>query len=381
MSLGGRAGPMEVQCHLAEFRQRRGLSAADLARRVGVQRQTIYSIESGTYLPNTALALQLARELEAGVEELFVLPATVASPAQPIHASVIAASPVPAGTPVRLAQMGERWLAFPQENLPCFLPDADGVLAKQAKTSRPAPVLAAGGADDPEGRLLIAGCDPALGLLAAASMASAGVRVLPVSACSGTAIEWLRQRYVHVAGCHIEDPETGEFNVPAVQKLLPGEDLMVLTFAEWEEGFVVAPGNPLGLREAGDLANARVRLMNREAGSGSRALLDELLHKAGLAGRRVNGYATVAFSHLAAARAVFEGSADCCIATSSAARTFQLDFVPLRRERFDLVARKEILHLPGLRALFDVLQRKSLRRKLETLAGYDTSKSGNKVID
>ncbi|MCW5962591.1 MAG: helix-turn-helix domain-containing protein [Bryobacterales bacterium] len=372
---------MEVQCNLAALRQRRGFSAAELARRVGVQRQTIYSIESGAYVPNTAVALLLARELEVGVEELFALPAASPSPAAPIAASVVSASQVKAGMPVRLARSGERWWAFPQENLPCFLPDADGMVTKPAKASRPAQVIAAGEVEEAEDRLLVAGCDPALGLLAAASMASAGVSVLPVSACSRTAIEWLRQRYVHVAGCHIEDRATGEFNVPALLKMLPGEDLLVLTFAEWEEGFVVSPGNPHGLREAGDLANPKVRLMNREPGSGSRALLDELLRKAGLGARRVNGYGHVALSHMAAARAVFEGQADCCIATSSAARAFQMDFIPLRRERFDLVARKEHLHLAGMRALLDALQRQSLRRKLETLAGYDTRRSGCKVID
>src|SRR5690606_10836312 len=125
--------------------------------------------------------------------------------------------------------------------------------------------------------LVVAGCDPALGLLTAATEDIAGSSVLPVAACSKDALQWLRKRWVQVAGCHLEDPASGEFNLPALRKLLPGEDLCVFTFAEWEEGFVVREGNPMGVREVADLLNPKLRYLNRESGSGSRALLDQLL--------------------------------------------------------------------------------------------------------
>lgn len=370
-----------MQCHLADFRQRRGFSAAVLAKRVGVQRQTIHAIEAGSYVPNTSLALLLARELEVTVEDLFHLPSGLPQQPQPIRARIVTESPVSPGAHVRLARLGETWLGFPQNAAPTFLSDADGIVTQGGNPGKLARVQTVSVQETADDLLLVAGCDPALGLLAAAAVSVAGIRVLPVSACSQTALGWLKNRYVHVAGCHIEDRSTGEFNLPALKKCMPGESLTVLTFAEWEEGFVVAPGNPLGLREAGDLANPAVRLVNREAGSGSRALLDSLLATAGVSGANVNGYRTIAASHLAAARAVHQGHADCCIATSSAALVFQLDFLPLRRERFDLVFRKEYMHLPAVRALLDALHRQSFRRKLESLAGYDTARSGNKVID
>jgi len=119
-----------------------------------------------------------------------------------------------------------------------------------------------------------------------------------------------------------------------------------------------------------------VRFVNREKGSGSRALLDRLLTAAGLPGKNVAGYERVAYSHLAAAYFVLTGDADCCLATRSAARTFQLDFVPLRSERYDFVMRRETLALPATESFLDVLQRASLRRKLEVLAGYDTAQTG-----
>jgi putative molybdopterin biosynthesis protein len=116
--------------------------------------------------------------------------------------------------------------------------------------------------------------------------------------------------------------------------------------------------------------------MNRESGSGSRALLDTLIRTAGFALKAVRGYDHVAFGHLSAAHSVLAGEADCCIATRSAAQTFGLDFVPLCSEQYDFVLHRETLRLAAVEALFDALQRATLRRKLETLAGYDTSQTG-----
>jgi molybdate-binding protein len=119
-----------------------------------------------------------------------------------------------------------------------------------------------------------------------------------------------------------------------------------------------------------------VRFINREPGSGSRALLDRQLAKAGIDTGRVEGYGRTACGHLAAAYSVLSGDADACVATRSAAKTFGLDFVPLHGERYDLVMRRKISELPVVEAFLDVLQRATLRRKLEVLAGYDTSETG-----
>jgi molybdate-binding protein len=152
--------------------------------------------------------------------------------------------------------------------------------------------------------------------------------------------------------------------------------MAVVTFARWEEGFVIAPGNPKGVRRIEDLSRKNVRIMNREPGSGSRGLLDTLLHDAGMKPQNVAGYQRMAFGHLSASHAVLVGEADCCIATRSAAQTFGLDFVPLRSEQYDFVLHRETLRMAAAEALFDALQRAALRRKLETLAGYDTSQTG-----
>jgi molybdate-binding protein len=108
-------------------------------------------------------------------------------------------------------------------------------------------------------------------------------------------------------------------------------------------------------------------------------LLDRLLREAGIASRSVQGYTRIASGHLAAAYSVVSGDADCCIATRSAARAFGLGFVPLHSERYDFVFRRSTLESPAVQTFMDVLQRSSLRRKLETLAGYDTTKTGARI--
>src|SRR5262249_54881014 len=119
-----------------------------------------------------------------------------------------------------------------------------------------------------------------------------------------------------------------------------------------------------------------VRFVNRELGSGSRTLFDQMISSARVPAKRINGYDSVAYGHLAAAYQVASGEADCCLATRSAAVTFGLDFVPMRTERYDLVLLRDTLQLPAAQAFLDVLQRSTLRRKLQILAGYDTAQTG-----
>ena len=230
-------------------------------------------------------------------------------------------------------------------------------------------------------RLVLAGCDPATGLLSNMVERVSGVEIVSAAASSKLALTWLKEGKVHIAGSHLEDPKTGEFNVPYIREEFPGEDLVMVTFARWEEGFVVAPGNPKGINRAEDLAKKNVRFVNRETGSGSRALLDKLLKQAGVPSTKVQGDARVAYGHLAAAYSIVAGDADVCVATRSAAQTFGLDFVALHSARYDLIMRKKTADLPTAKAFLDVLQRATLRRKLEVLAGYDTSQTGALVVN
>jgi len=207
-----------------------------------------------------------------------------------------------------------------------------------------------------------------------------GIEIVPAAASSRLALGWLKEGKVHIAGSHLEDPQTGEFNLPFVKKEFPDKDFSVITFAHWEEGLVIAPGNPTSVRRIGDLTRKDVRFVNREPGSGSRALLDRLLRSDGIDPASVLGYDRVVYGHLAAAYSVLSRAADVCLATRSAAQTFGLDFIPLHGERYDLVLRKQTTGLPAIQTFLDVLQRATLRRKLEVLAGYDTSATGSLVV-
>ncbi len=358
------------------MRKSRGVPAADLARHVHVTRQTIYAIEAGTYVPqhrscsvsgagtggprrrvvrDSARAGILARIDEGGCSER---------------------GDACRGQPVRICQVGNRWVGIPVSASPYLIPEADGIVKRTRRTSDVAELDVFSKGDATQKRLVLAGCDPAAGLLSRMVADISGVEIVPVSASSKLALAWLKEGKVHIAGSHLEDPKTGEFNLPFIRRAFPDEDFTVVTFARWEEGLVLAPGNPNSIRKIEDLARKHIRFVNREPGSGSRALLDGLLQKSGIDCHRIRGYDRVAYGHLAAAHCVTAGEADVCLATRSAARTFGLDFVPLHSERYDFVMRKRTADLHAVKAFMDVLQRATLRRKLEVLAGYDTSQTG-----
>jgi molybdate-binding protein len=256
------------------------------------------------------------------------------------------------------------------------MPEADGIVKRTGRANNRTDVVVFAKDEASQKRLVLAGCDPAAGLLSSMVEKISGIEVVSAAASSKLALTWLSQGKVHIAGSHLEDPKTGEFNLPFIRKEFPDEDFRIVTFARWEEGLVIAPGNPKGVRKVEDLARRNVRFVNRELGSGSRALLDKLLARAGVNAHKVRGYERVAYGHLAVAYCVVSCEADVCLATRSAAQTFGLDFIPLRSERYDLVMRRRPAGLPAVTAFLNVLQRAALRRKLELLAGYDTSETG-----
>lgn len=370
------AGTTNVANQVEQIRKSRGIGASDLARRVNVSRQTIYAIEGGTYVPNTEVALNIARELEVTVDDLFSLNAQARKLPDSLTAEILSPSAPVKGQPVRICQIGARWVSVPVSATPYYMPEADGIIKSSARKESRADLLVFAKEEASQKRLVLAGCDPAASLLSNMVEKISGVEIVSAAASSKLALSWLQEGKVHIAGSHLEDPKTGEFNVPYIKSEFPNEDFMVVTFARWEEGFVVKPGNPKNIRKPEDLGKRNVRLANREPGSGSRALLDKLLQKVGIPSSRVTGYDKVAFGHLAAAYSVLAGDSDVCLATRSAAQTFALDFVPLHSARYDLVMRRRTAELPSVKGFLDVLQRATLRRKLEVLAGYDTSQTG-----
>src|SRR5262249_48922337 len=310
---------------------------------------------AGDYVPNTAVALRLARALETTVEELFRLEGGAAEPRRTARAEVIGPGDRFAGTPVELCRVDGKLVAVPVVPAPWQLPPTDGLLVDPTRSE----VQMLRG-DEPGTRLLIAGCDPAVSVLAR-HLQRANVELVAAPVNSSVALELLEKRLTHVAGTHLSKaPEArAKFEV--------------FRLAVWEQGLVVARGNPKKIRTMEDLARPVLRLANRERGSGSRQLLDSQLRAAGIPKGAVPGYDDEpATGHLAAAWRVYAGIADSCIATRSAAWAFGLDFLPLASERYDLVFRKEHRNFPPVARLLETLQHAVLRRELETLCGYDT---------
>ncbi|MDQ3700236.1 MAG: substrate-binding domain-containing protein, partial [Chloroflexota bacterium] len=173
---------------------------------------------------------------------------------------------------------------------------------------------------------VLLGCDPSLGIVAGhvARLARGreGGRLSWIEAGSAAALAAVAGGTAHMAGAHWRDGETGEFNVPQSRRALAATGGVVVALARWEQGLVVAAGNPKRLRGPVDLARADVRLINREPGAGSRALLDQMLVGAGVPPSAVTGYERQVASHFDVACVVAGGGADAGIALAAAAEVY-----------------------------------------------------------
>lgn len=183
-----------------------------------------------------------------------------------------------------------------------------------------------------------------------------------------------------IAGAHILDDVTGEYNLPILQRVFPGHPLHVVTLAERQQGLIVAPGNPLDLHTWADLAHPDLRFVNRQIGSGTRTLLDLQLRLAGIASDQLIGYDYLVPTHLAAAAAVAEGKADAALGLFAAARAYGLAFVPLARERYDLVLPSGNRERWPISTVVDLLRSADYRRVVMELGGYDTRLTGQETV-
>jgi putative molybdopterin biosynthesis protein len=189
----------------------------------------------------------------------------------------------------------------------------------------------------------------------------------------------LRQGEAHLAGCNLLDQETGEYNVPQVRRLLPDREVVVVNMAYREQGLIVAKGNPKGISSLRDLVREEVSFVNRHSGAGTRVLLESRLRELGISPEQINGYERAEPTHLAVAAAVASGTADVGLGIRAAARALNLDFVPLWKERYDLVIPREHYDSPLLQPLLEVLNDPDFHAEVEALGGYDVSQMGQVI--
>jgi molybdate-binding protein/DNA-binding XRE family transcriptional regulator len=371
----------EIETNLGKLRRKRGFSAIQLAAAVGVSRQTIHAIEAGTYVPNTAVALRLAKALDTTVEEVFALVDCVPAPKLRSELSLLlpGSTPLEAGQTVQLCRVDKRLIASAPSPVPWYFPATDAVATNKPGRNGKTRVQIFQAESDFTNRILVAGCDPGISVLSRHVQAG-GIELVLAHRNSSQALFLLKEGCVHVAGTHLRDELSGESNLPQISRLFPKNSVAVISFAVWEEGIVTARGNPKKIHRIEDFSRQDLSIVNREKGSGSRALLDSRLKQMGIDVTSVRGYDHLAPGHLPAAWQVLSGAADCCIATRAAARVFGLHFLPLVSERYDLVIRKHHLDLPRMQNLLDTLNRSGFRRELKGLGGYDTRVTGQRVL-
>jgi putative molybdopterin biosynthesis protein len=285
---------------------------------------------------------------------------------------------------VRLGRVAGRLVATPLPRgagVLTSLVRADGLLVVPAEleghhAGEKVPVRLLRGVGEIERTIVVTGSHDLVLDLAASKLRERDPLVTLASSNVGSlgGLTALRDGLCHVAGSHLLDPDTREYTLPYLDRLMPDQDVAVVRLVHREQGLIVAPGNPLGLRGLEDLQG--VRYVNRQRGAGTRVLLDHELARLDLAPEAIDGYAREEPTHLAVAAAVAAGRADAGLGVLAAARAFGLDFVPVAREPFDLVMAPGE---PAVAPLLELLGDAGFTAAVAALGGYSTAETGRVV--
>jgi putative molybdopterin biosynthesis protein len=216
--------------------------------------------------------------------------------------------------------------------------------------------------------------DLAVELLARKLTKKLNIMILPIGSLDG--LVTLRQGLCHLCGCHLLDIN-GEYNLPFIRHFFPDRTVLVFTLAQREQGLITAPGNPKTIHSLADLIRSDVTFINRNPGSGTRLWLDRQLQTLSLPIEAIRGYKNVTNTHTECARLVQVGAADVALGLHAAAFQHGLGFIPLYKERYDLVIPHE--HLDLLQPLLELLPTRAFRSAVSALTGYDTTHTGEQI--
>jgi molybdate-binding protein len=231
-----------------------------------------------------------------------------------------------------------------------------------------------------ENSVLLLGCDPAFPILKEYVFRKAPeARIYCRFTSSCRALESLGAGYAHIAGTHLHNTGNTEANVSLAKKSMAGSGATIIGFSSFEEGLMVAPGNPLGIKKIEDLAQQGIRFVNRENGAALRILLDDYLDKANIPHTAISGYLNKVSNHFEGAQIVANHLADAVLGLRAVAGAFELDFIPIKTVRCDLVIPDDLVDHPSVRIILDILQTQSLHHELSTLPGYDASHTGKLI--
>ncbi len=235
-------------------------------------------------------------------------------------------------------------------------------------------VLFRGG--DLERKILVVGSHDVLIDILADLLKERDYRIQLSSSSVGSmgAIIAVSRGYAHMGGTHLLDPETGEYNIPYIERVT--KDYILVNMSFRIQGLIVQKGNPKGIKGLEDLVREDVRFVNRQKASGTRVLLDHMLKKMGIDPSSIKGYESEEISHMNLAVKIKEGLADVGMGIESVARILDLDFIPLAKERYDLIVEKSFAESDLFKAVLDVLRSEDFKRAAEEIGGYDLSMSG-----
>ncbi len=217
--------------------------------------------------------------------------------------------------------------------------------------------------------------------LLAQFLAEHGRRFVSANIGSQGGLVALRRGEAHLAGSHLLDPSTGEYNISSIRQYMPNIPVKVVALVGRDQGLLVKRGNPKRVKDLESLIRSNVQFVNRQRGAGTRVLLDYHLNLLGITGEQILGYNQEEYTHLGVAVAVASGRADCGLGIAAAAQALDLDFIPLFQERYDLVIPKEHANGDLLAPLFGLLAGREFREAVSKLTGYDVSVMGTVVLE
>jgi putative molybdopterin biosynthesis protein len=191
----------------------------------------------------------------------------------------------------------------------------------------------------------------------------------------------LHRGEAHLAGSHLLNPETGEYNISYIRQYMPDIPVKVVALVGRAQGLMVKRGNPKDIKSLADLTKPQIQFVNRQRGAGTRVLLDYHLNMMTMASDNIVGYSQEEYTHLGVAAAIASGRADCGLGIAAAAQALDLEFIPLFQERYDLVIPKQFAEGDLLAPLFGLLVERHFREAVSQLPGYDVSVMGTIILE
>ena len=190
----------------------------------------------------------------------------------------------------------------------------------------------------------------------------------------------LKRGEAHIAGTHLLDEETGEYNIPFIKRLLPDEKIILINLVYRQQGLLVLKGNPKNIRGFEDLLREDITFINRQSGSGTRLLTDKYLKELEIDSRKIKGYEKEEFTHMGVASAVLNGIADTGLGIFAASKALGLDFIPVAKERYDIALPERFYELDMIQKLLEIIRNDlEFKNTVVNLGGYDVADMG-KII-